>query len=57
MTSVDAVYALRYAMNIISLDADQLARGDVDGSGAVNTSDAVYIMRYAMGIIFSFPAE
>ena len=57
VTSVDAVYALRYAMNIISLDADQLARGDVDGSGAVNTSDAVYIMRYAMGIIFSFPAE
>lgn len=57
VTSVDAVYALRYAMNIISLDADQLARGDVDGSGAVNTSDAVYIMRYAMGIISSFPAE
>ena len=57
VTTIDAILALRHAMNIITLDDDQLARGDVDGNGIVNMTDGIYIMRYAMSIINAFPAE
>ena len=48
---VDAVMALRYAMNLITLTAEQFARADIDGSGLVNMVDAVTILRKAMNLI------
>ena len=39
-----------WAMGIITFTAEQIAVGDMDGSGAVNVTDAVMILRAAMGI-------
>ncbi|MBR5947705.1 MAG: dockerin type I repeat-containing protein [Clostridia bacterium] len=47
---VDAVMALRHAMNLTTLNAQQLARADIDGNGTVNMIDAVTILRRSMGI-------
>gem|GEM_PF-6461899 len=46
----DALLALRFAMGVITLDADQIARGDMDGNGVVNATDAINIMRIALNV-------
>ncbi|MBR3299112.1 MAG: dockerin type I repeat-containing protein [Clostridia bacterium] len=47
---VDAVMALRHAMSLTTLTAEQRARADIDGNGTVNMVDAVTILRRSMGI-------
>ena len=48
---VDAIMALRHAMGITLLNAEQQARADIDGNGSVNMVDAVSILRRSMGIV------
>lgn len=52
--TTDALYALRQALGILNLPADQLQRADVNGDGSIDTTDALYILRYALGIISHF---
>lgn len=47
----DAVLTLRYAMGLITLDAQQLEAADINNSGVVDIVDAVSIMRMAMNLI------
>lgn len=46
----DALLAMRYAMGIANLTADQLGRANVNGDNSVDISDALIIMRLAMGL-------
>ena len=50
----DALLAMRHAMGLLSLSAEQLARANVNGDSVVDISDALLIMRYAMGLITHF---
>lgn len=52
--TTDALYALRQALGIMELPADQRQRADVNGDGIIDTTDALYILRYALGIISHF---
>ena len=47
---VDAILALRKAMELMTLTPDQEARADVDGNGSVTIADAVMILRLSMGL-------
>ncbi len=46
----DAILALRASMQLIELDAAQLARADMNGDGAVGVADAIMILRVSMGL-------
>ncbi|MBO6061073.1 MAG: dockerin type I repeat-containing protein [Clostridia bacterium] len=50
VTSVDALLALRYAMGLVELTPEQIARGDLDGDGVVTSVDALEILRISLGI-------
>ena len=50
VTSEDALLALRYAMGMQDLSAEQIAQGDVNGDGQVTAEDALIILRRGMGI-------
>lgn len=51
VAATDALLAMRYAMGLVSLTPDQLARANVDGDSDVDISDAVIIIRIAMDVI------
>ena len=55
--SPDALIALRAALGLAELTADQLALADVDGSGVCDTADALLILRFALGMITGFPVN
>ena len=55
VTASDALMALRHAMNLIQLNAEQIARGDCDGDGDVDVDDALTILRYCLGISIPDP--
>ena len=50
----DAVYILKAAAGMMTLDEKQSRLGDCNGDGKVNTSDAVMILKYAAGMISGF---
>ena len=47
----DAVLALRAAMGIHELSAEQTAAADMDENGSIEVSDAIIILRVAMGLL------
>lgn len=57
VTTYDGSLAAQYAMNLITLDADAIARANVDGEGSVTTYDASLICQKALDLITSFPVE
>lgn len=54
--AVDALYAMRYSVDLITLSDLQLKSGDVDNSGSVTLVDALLILQYSVKKISSFPA-
>ncbi len=52
--STDALLAVRYFENLVSLDSLQLNAADVSNSGKVNSTDALMIAQRFVGIIHSF---
>lgn len=54
VNSTDALYALRYATESITLSPTQISLGDVDRNSKINSADALYILQYAVGIRDSF---
>mgnify|MGYP007089151198 CR=1 FL=1 len=56
--SIDALIALQYAADLITLDEDQIKRGNVDQSeDGVTSMDALLILQHANGARASFPVE
>ena len=55
--TADALLALRYVLELESLNEDQLAQAEVDGNGEVTIVDALLILRVAQGILDGFPTE
>ena len=55
--TADALLALRYVLELESLNEDQLAQAEVDGDGEVTIVDALLILRVALGILDGFPTE
>ena len=47
----DALYVLRAAMGLLSVDPHQLLACDIDGDGELTVADALQVMRAAMGLI------
>ena len=54
--AVDALYAMRYSVDLITLSDLQLKSGDVDNSSSVTLVDALVILQYSVKKISSFPA-
>ena len=54
---MDAALLYAYINGRITLTEDQLALGDVDGSGNITTVDAALIYAFVNGRITKFPAE
>jgi hypothetical protein len=54
INAADAVLALRYSLNAITLDETQLKAGDVNGDGTVDATDADLIVKYDTGEIATF---
>lgn len=50
VTAQDALMAMRFSLQLMSLTDEQLSAGDVNGDGTVNAADALLIMRAAMGL-------
>ncbi len=50
VNAADAILAMRHAMGLIALTAEQCERADIDENGSVGVSDAVAILRSAMGL-------
>ncbi len=50
ITSQDAVFVLRSAAGLETLDDDLRTACDVNGDGSVNSADAVSILRYIAGL-------
>ena len=55
--TADALLALRYVLELESLNEDQLAQAEVDGDGEVTIVDALLILRVALGLLDGFPTE
>jgi len=55
LSSYDASFILRFAVNIITLTPYQKIAADVSGNGAVTAYDASFILRYTVGAVDSFP--
>ena len=51
VTANDALLAMRYALGLIQLAPEQLARGDIDMNGEVSANDALWIMRRSLGLV------
>ncbi len=51
---LDAMTALRYDAELVTLDDNQLLAGDVNGDGSVDSLDAILILRYDAGLIEGF---
>ncbi len=51
---LDAMVALRYDAELVTLSADQITLGDVNSDGAVDSLDAILILRYDAGLVDSF---
>ncbi len=51
---LDAMTALRYDAELITLTDEQLNLGDVNGDGSVDSLDAILILRYDAGLIDRF---
>ncbi len=51
---LDAMTALRYDAELVTLSGDQLLAGDVNGDGSVDSLDAILILRYDAGLVASF---
>ncbi len=51
---LDAMTALRYDAELITLEDEQALAGDVNGDGAVDSLDAILILRYDAGLIENF---
>jgi hypothetical protein len=54
VTSVDAVLALRIAVDLIKPDAYQQTVGDMDKNGEINSADAILILRKAAGVLGTY---
>lgn len=54
VTIADAVFAVRHALELITLEGQAFANGDVDGNGSLDVVDAVLILRKAIGLINNF---
>lgn len=52
----DALLALKYAVQTVSLTETQIQAADVDVDGNVTAADALLILKYAVGKIETFPA-
>lgn len=46
----DAILVLRHALDLITLQSNQLTAADCNGDGSVDAVDALIIMRYCIGI-------
>lgn len=57
ITSPDAMFVLRAAANLYTLDDTQKLAADVNGDSKVTSPDAMFILRYAAGLINTFPAQ
>lgn len=51
----DSVLAMRHALGLFELTAEQIQLGDMDGDGDVDTTDAIAIQRLVMGLIGAEP--
>lgn len=51
VNSADALLAMRYAMNIASLNGMQICAGEVTNDASLNSADALKILRYTMSLI------
>ena len=54
INTADAVFILKYAAGMMSLDDNGLIAADVNHDEKVNTADAVLILKYAAGMITEF---
>jgi hypothetical protein len=54
-TTADALTVLRAAAGLITLNAEQTARYDLDGDGRITTADALMILRVVAGISEAAP--
>lgn len=50
VTAIDALLALRFAMDLIQLEGDAFLLADMTGDGEVESDDALLILRIALGI-------
>ncbi len=53
----DALKALQYSVDKITLDKEGIVRGDVDGNLVVDATDALLILQYSVNKIDIFPVE
>ncbi len=51
---LDAMIALRYDAELVTLDDAQTSAGDVNSDGSVDSLDAILILRYDAGLIDTF---
>ena len=57
VNTIDANYARRYAVGLLTLDERKMLAADVDGNGAINVLDSAFIRRHTVKLINVFPAE
>ena len=50
VSAKDATLILKHAVELITLDSEQLDRADVNGDGRVNAADATLILKMAVGL-------
>ncbi len=53
----DVVLAMRYVLDLETLDADQRERADVNNNGVINVQDVSLIMQRVLELIDEFPVE
>ncbi len=57
IAAADALFALQYSVQLITLEGQQFLCADVDMNNKVNSTDALYILMYAVNLIDQFPAQ
>ncbi len=55
--TTDALLALQYSVDKITLTEEQIIYGDVDGSSNIDATDALLILQYSVDKIIKFPIE
>jgi parallel beta-helix repeat protein len=55
ISAFDGSIILQYVVDLISLEASQIAASDVSGDGSVSAMDASYVLQYVVGLISGFP--
>jgi parallel beta-helix repeat protein len=55
ISAFDGSLILQYVVELMTLEASQIAAADVSGDGSVSAMDASYVLQYVVGLITGFP--